>query len=395
MKIYQVNVTGRFSTGIICNQIHRELLDRSYESRFVFGLGGETDQNRIEMNDIWHQRLDSRFQRYFGKEGVFAGHSTDRIINDIIAFCPDLIHIHNIHGNFLNIEKFLKFLAEYGAPVVLTLHDCWAFTGGCFHFTVNGCYEWKKNCTNCKFIAKKNHPENDYKIKSELFGQIKDLSVITVSKWLKGVASESLLGSREISVIYNGIDTEIFHPVVTDFKNKIGCPDKKIVLGVASSWGKRKGLDKWIQLSEILEEEYKIVLVGVNEKQKKNIPERIIALPRVGKQSDLAELYSIADVYVNMSQEETFGLPTVEAMSCGTPSVVFNTTANPELIEKGTGIVCKDTSIESIKNAIHEICENPKEHWRSMCRSYAVNNFSYKKMTDSYIDYYTKIMAWR
>lgn len=393
MKIYQVNVTGRFSTGIIANQIHSELLKSGHDSRFAFGLGGETDDRRIMVNDIWHQRLDSRGQRLTGKQGIFCTRSTEYIINDIKTFQPDLIHLHNLHGNYLKLEEFLAFLSAYNVPVLLTLHDCWPFTGGCFHFTVNGCNGWKTNCSDCKFLQHPRIVEKEFRSKRKLFSSIRSLSVVTVSKWLKEVASESLFKNRDISVIYNGIDINTFSPQPTDrIRSQLECTDKKVLLGVASSWGRGKGLKTWKDLSQILGTDYVIILVGLNERQLSELPTSIIGLPRVQNQNELAELYSLADVYINMSLEETFGLPTIEAMACGTPSIVFRSTANPELVKEGTGTVCDVFDAVSVAEAVKTICRNEKKEYSRLCREYVLSSFSVSNMTRSYLEKYICIL---
>lgn len=394
MRVYQVNVTGRFSTGIIANQIHHELLKNGHESRFAFGLGGEVDENRIETNDLWHQRLDSRFQRYTGIQGVFCKQSTEKIIRDIEKYSPDLIHLHNLHGNYIDYVKFLRFIADCNVPVVLTLHDCWAFTGGCFHFTVNDCYKWKTCCSNCEYIKHGRKAEKELEEKRELFGSIPRLTVVTVSNWLKSVASDSIFKNRDITVIHNGIDTEIFSPKQTKvIRSKLHCDGQKVLLGVASTWGPGKGMQTWGKLAQILSGEYLIVLVGLNDRQRKELPHNIIGLPRVQTHEELAKLYSLADVYINMSLEETFGLPTIEAMACGTPAVVFRSTANPELIVAGTGAVCDSFDAESVADSVATICAKEKNEYLRICRDYAVSNFSMGQMTHRYLDTYKRILS--
>ena len=394
MKVYQVNVTGRFSTGTLANQIHKALLASGNQSRFAFGLGGETDENRIQTNDVWHQRLDSRFQRYFGKQGIFCGRSTKRIIEDIKAFDPDIIHLHNLHGNFLNVDEFFAWLSEYKKPVMITLHDCWPFTGGCFHFTENRCDEWKNTCENCRHLARPALAAKERAKKEKQFAGIEKLFVVTVSTWLKEMAEQSFLGDREIQAIYNGIDTNVFsRQDASEQKARLGCQDKKVLLGVASSWSERKGISKWIRLSEMLDDTYQIVLVGMNEKQIAEMPDKIIALPRVKTEGELAKLYSLADIYINMSLEETFGLPTAESMACGTPAIVFRSTANPELITEGTGVICDNISVEAVKAAVEIIEKTDPAVWRENCVAYAKKRFSFSRMTEEYLRLYHRMIT--
>lgn len=398
MRVYQVNVTGRFSTGEIAKAIHRALLTRGEEARFAFGNGGIVEEGMIQSNDIWHQRFDYRFQQLFGVEGVFCRKSTWKIIKDIKVFSPDIIHLHNIHGNYLDLKAFLTFLAAFDKPVLLTLHDCWPYTGGCYHYTVNCCGGWKENCSDCNFVRHGlwgcQRSQAELLKKKALFRGIKQLYVSTVSSWLEGEVRQSFLRGREITAICNGIDVEKFQPkVVSELRTKLGCEGKKMILGVASSWSDRKGLSQWRKLAKEIPTHYKIVLVGLNSDQIRSMPESVVALPRVTKQEELCDLYNAADIYINLSKEETFGLPTVEAMSCGTPVIVINSTANPEIITPKTGIVINDDSTESIQKAVETVLKrNANGDMSIACINHVKERYSSDVMTKKYLDCYYTIL---
>ena len=261
MKVYQINVTGRFSTGTIAKCIQEELLREGFGSRFAFGYGGAEDENSVSLCGIWQLRLGNRMQRITGKTGLFAKRVTKKLIRDIEEFEPDIIHLHNLHGNFINVKGLLKFLKVYNKPVILTLHDCWPFTGGCYHFTENGCYKWKSECGDCAFnngyLLKKIFPieRKSFLQKKKLLSAIGDLTVTAVSDWLNRTASESFLNTREIITVQNGIDTDLYKKKDASGKKKeLGLGNKKIVLGVASTWSERKGLSKFQRFSMTLSE---------------------------------------------------------------------------------------------------------------------------------------------
>ena len=399
MKVYEINVTGVFSTGTIVKNIQRRLLDKGDECRFAFGHGGKEDENSFALSGIWRQRLDIRAERVFGRGGLFYKGKTRKLIRDIKEFSPDIIHLHNLHGNYLDLKKLLRFLAEYDRPVILTLHDCWAFTGGCTHFTENECYKWETECNACAyktryFVNRILPKENkEFSAKKKLFGAIKNLTVTTVSEWLKNTAERSFFKERPIVTVYNGIDTNVFKKQNCDeLRNELGLNGKKVVLGVASTWSEGKGLSKWKELSENLPDGYKIVLVGLNKEQTESFNGNVIALPRVKETNELVLLYNLADVYVSLSLEETFGLPTAEALSCGTPAIVLNSTACPEVVDKNTGIVLEKYSTEALIDAVRHLA-NRKAEISDYCVKRVKDCFSVGRMVESYCDLYDSVLS--
>ena len=282
------------------------------------------------------------------------------------------------------------FLAEYGKPVVWTLHDCWAFTGHCSYFSYEGCDKWRSGCYSCPLkneypasILMDNSKKN-YDEKKQIFTALKNAVIVTPSKWLGGIVKESFLGKYPVKVIYNGIDIDCFKPTESNFKEKYGIEDKKIVLGVASVWEKRKGLNDFYKLNEIIGDDYKIVLVGLNSAQLAELPEGIIGIKRTNSARELAEIYTAADVFVNTSREETMGLTTVEALACGTPAVVCNATAVPEVVTEKSGIVIEPDNIDMLLNAVKGISFS-KEDCMERAAEFELSK-QYKKYYDLYMD---------
>jgi glycosyltransferase involved in cell wall biosynthesis len=287
-----------------------------------------------------------------------SNYSTKKLINKIIEASPDIIHLHNVHGYYLNVKLLFDFLADYNKPVVWTLHDCWSFTGHCAYFSYVGCDKWKSGCKNCP--QKKSYPASilldnsnkNYTQKKLAFNKLKNLTLVTPSYWLADTVKQSFLSDYTAKTIYNGIDLEIFKPTESDFKKRFGIEDKKILLGVANIWEPRKGFDDFISLSKIISDEYVIVMVGLNKDQIKGLPSNIIGIERTESITELAEIYSSADVYINTSVEETMGLTTVEALATGTPAIVYDKTAVPEIVDEKSGVVISAGDVQGIYDAV-------------------------------------------
>lgn len=398
MKVYHVNVSSIYSTGVIARQIIRALQARGDQGRLGYGWVGEPSADTLRSQGRWCLRADAALERLIGAEGVCSHASTARLIRDIRAFEPDVLHLHNLHGNYLNQRMLFDFLREYRRPVALTLHDCREMTGGCVHYTVNGCANWQRDCADCPFPqAYLLRPlygvsGGNFARRKRRYEALEHLYVAAVSDWLAEDARRSMLGARDIRRIYNGVDTGCFRPTdASALRERLGCGGKRVILGVASSWNERKGLHRWYGLARRFGADCRIVLVGLNDAQRREAPPEIIALPRVGAPEELAELYSLADVFVNLSEEETFGLTTAEAMACGTPAVVMNATAGPELVTAETGRVVPPTD-DAVAEAVGFLCERGKEAYREACVRRVRENFSAQRMTADYLELYDVMM---
>lgn len=325
----------------------------------VYGRGTAPGNiNNIKIGSRLEIFLNRLIARVFDLDGFCAIFGTRKLIKNIKKFSPDIVHLHNLHGDYINLSMLFNFLKKYNKPVVWTLHDCWALTGHCSHFDYIKCEKWKNECNSCP--QKKSYPKSifldrskrNYKQKKTFFTSIGNLTVVTPSKWLAGVVKESFLKDLTVKVINNGIDLEVFKPTDSQLREKLGLTDEKIIMGCAFSWTKRKGLDVFCELADMIEDEYKIVLVGVSEELAKELPENIITVQKTGTQNELAEFYSIADFFVNPTKEETLGMVNIEANACGTPVITFNTGGSPECINEKSGIVTKNTTAQDIFNAI-------------------------------------------
>lgn len=368
MKVFMINsVCGIRSTGRICTDLAEVLHENGHECRIAYGREDIPDKYksiayRIGNNNV--VRLHALGSRLFDRTGFYSKKQTEKLIEEIERYHPDVIHLHNLHGYYLNIEVLFEYLAEADIPIVWTLHDCWAFTGHCVHFSLAGCDRWKTGCFDCP--QKRSYPSallfdrsrDNWKRKKELFTSVKNMTVVTPSQWLAGLVKESFLQKYPVTVIPNGIDLSVFKPTPGDFRKRYGLQGKRIILGVASVWDDRKGLNDFLKLAELIDADTRIVLVGLNKKQIKSLPSNIIGIERTNNTRELAEIYTAADVFFNPSKEETMGLTTVEAMACGTPVVVSDMTAVPEVVMECGGIVVKEMSAEKARDSVEIVFEH-------------------------------------
>ena len=339
MKILMINVVcGIRSTGRICTDLAAELEKQGHEVKIAYGRGKVPEQFhkyavRVGTDlDVYMHALKSRL---FDSVGFESKRVTKKFVSWIREYDPDVIHLHNLHGYYINVEILFQYLKECGKKIIWTLHDCWAFTGHCTHFDYIGCDKWKKNCTHCP--QKKEYPasclkDNSYynfRRKKDVFQNIPNMILVTPSNWLKTLISQSFLRKYPVNVIHNGIDTSIFKPVDYSIKERLrqefGILNKTIILGVASVWNRRKGLDVFVALSKLLPGNYQIVLIGVDKKQAKKLPDNIITIARTNNTEELAAWYSTADIFVNPTLEDTYPTVNLEAIACGTPVITFDT----------------------------------------------------------------------
>lgn len=361
-RILFINSVCNGSTGTICKNLYKAAVEAGHECCIAYGRGeAPRGFNTIKIGNKLDFYLHVLKARLFDASGFGSKRATKEFIKNIDEFKPDIIHLHNIHGYYVNVEILFKYLKEHPEiKKVWTLHDCWTFTGHCVHYTYVKCDKWKYSC-NDKCPNKNDYPKalfsrikSNFNKKKQIFNGVKNMVLVTPSKWLKAEVEKSFLKKYHIEVINNGVDTNIFKSVKSTIKRVYGIENKKIILGVASVWDKRKGLDLFIDLSRQLDNDYQIVLIGLNKKQIKKLPSKIIGISRTESAEELAKWYSVAHVYFNASIEETFGMTTVEAISCGTPVIAFNKTALPEIVDKN-GILIKENDLGELKNIISKI----------------------------------------
>jgi putative colanic acid biosynthesis glycosyltransferase len=396
MKVLMINtVSGYGSTGSICTDIASVLKKGGHECCIAYGQGTTTYKNSFKIGTKVENHLHNIGSRLFGKQGYFTKRGSNKLITYIKEVDPDVIHLHNLHGNYLNLEILFKYLIKVQKPVVWTLHDCWAFTGKCVHYTDVSCVKWQTQCNKCPQL--KTYPPSMFldqsrvmfEDKKKWFAALKKLTIIPVSHWLEGEVKKSFFKNNTIVPIYNWVDHSVFKPHTENVKDQYGIDlNKFIILGVSSSWSSSTDrLKDFIALSKLISNNMQIVLVGKTA-NKKDIPSSIIHIPYLNGREALAKIYSNANVYVHVSTEDTFGKVIAEALSCGTPAIVYNSTACPEVIGEGCGYVVEKRNTTQILDAIVKIKEKTKEQYSEFCRKRVVENFDFNANINETISIY-------
>lgn len=397
MKVYQINVVcGSGSTGRIAADLAYTIQKYGGKSRIAYGRGDAPEGiDSIRISNKRDLYVHAMLTRITDKHGLYSKGATKRLVKDIRKYNPDIIHLHNIHGYYVNYEMLFSFLKNYNKPIVWTLHDCWSYTGHCAYFDYVGCEKWKTTCFECPQKNKypvsilKDNSKDNFQRKKEAFTELEKITIVTVSEWLKKITQDSFLKKFPIKKISNGINLQIMKPTDSNLREKYQLENKKILLGVASVWDERKGLGTFVELEKLLSEQYKIVLIGLSKQQKENVSKNILAIDRISNPKEMAKWYTVADIFVNTSVEETMGLTTIEAMACGTPVIVMNTTASPELVNENCGMIVEPNDLEMLKNAV--IMLNKSKQASDYCISHA-SEYEKDKQYQKYIDLYKKIL---
>jgi len=399
-KLLQICVEGNTgSTGRIAEGIGNYVQNYGWESYIAHGrFPRPSSSNIIRIGTKFDVFFHGILTRLFDMHGLGSKLATKRLIKKIEFIKPDLIHLHHLHGYYINIEILFNYLKDENIPVVWTFHDCWSFTGHCAHFDFIGCNKWKTACFKCpqktKYPASYifDRSKKNFYLKKKLFTSLNNLTIVSVSNWLDKIVSESFFRDTNHIVIYNGIDTKIFKPNKIGVRNKYNLTDKFLILGVANTWDTRKGLDDFIELSSMLKENEIIFLIGLDQKQLKYLPQNIQGIKRTENQSELRDFYSSADIFFNPSVEETFGLTTAESLSCGTPAIVYNSTASPEIIDDKTGFLVEKKDINMVLESIKKIKKTGKNRYVSDCVERVNNRFNIKKNHKEYFLLYDKLL---
>lgn len=395
-KLIQINTVCNASTGNIMRKIQAAAEKEGYETISFYGRrNGYSDLPCERFGNFFSFWIHVIWTTITDRQGLGTVISTKKMVNRLREERPDIIHMHNLHGYYLNYPILFKYLhEEYTGKIVWTFHDCWPMTGHCPYFTIKQCDKWKSQCDQCP--NKRNYPTSwfldsskyNYNLKKELFSGFENMTIITPSVWLKNIVEQSFLKDIKTVVVSNGIDLNIFYPRETcEYIKKYNIPkDKKVVLGVASIWEERKGLKVFFNLARTLDENYVIVLVGLNKRQMKQMLPNMIGIERTENKDELVELYSRADVFLNPSEEETFSLVTIEAMACGTPVVALDSSAVKELVNEENGVVLHEPIVEEYIQAINR-CGDLKIEKERIRKS--VEKYSEKNMVHNILKLYS------
>lgn len=403
MKLLQINsVLNYGSTGKIVEQIALTAQDKGWESIVAHSVKylRTTTQKEIIIGDKWDVIKHESTSFFFDRHGLASRQATMKLIEAIKKYSPDVIHLHNIHGYYLNYLVLFEYLKAVRIPVIWTLHDCWSFTGHCSYFNIIGCDKWKYGCEQCPGLNAYprslvvDRSSKNYILKKYWFTAISDrLTIVPVSHWLEGLVRQSFFKSTAVQTIHNGIDLNVFQPLKTYYlREKLKIGDKKVIIGVASFWGPRKGFGDMLKLANLLSsDKFQVIVVGLSDKQCQQCPKNVIGIKRTCNIEELAKYYSLAFVYVNPTYEDNYPTTNLEAMACGTPVITYRTGGSPEAVSPKTGWVVDQGNISNVAKIIENMAE--KEDCeifvqRKACREHAEKEFDRSKCFEQYISLY-------
>ncbi len=395
MKLLLLNATvNTGSTGRIAEEIGLLAQQSGYEVKFAYGRQAVNSRlPLIRIGNTWDIRWHGMESYLWDAHGFASRRATKALIRELEIWKPDIVNIHNLHGYYINIEILFEYLKRVQIPVVWTFHDCWPFTGHCSYFDRYECRKWETECHHCP--NQKGYPaswivdrsKTNYRRKKEIFNGVENMIIVTPSTWLAQHVKRSFLKEYPVRVIHNGLDLEIFRPVKDDsIFQKYGMRRSPFILGVASTWDKRKGLDEFIALRKRLPENIQMVLVGLSATQAKELPDGIKAITRTENQADLAALYSSASVFVNPTYVDNFPTTNIEALACDTPVITYRTGGSPEAVDDETGFVVEKGDLDGLHKAILRVAEKGKSAYSEKCRERATQLFNKEERYKEYLE---------
>lgn len=382
-KVMLINsVCGSGSTGRIVTGLYDILSSCGYSCMIAYGRGTAPEgYTAYRIGSDLGVNIHGVRSRVTDKHGFYSRGATRRLLSQMEEFNPDIVHLHNIHGYYLNVPMLFSYLQEKKKKVIWTLHDCWSFTGHCTHFDYIGCMKWQSGCFRCEQL--KEYPKSvlrdgsrsNYMAKKELFTAMppEDMQLVTPSCWLMSKVKESFLQQYPVQVIHTGIDLSQFRPAETDLRQRLGIsPEKKVLLGVSNPWRERKGLQEFEKLSRLMSDRYHLVLVGLKDGQGSGLPSFVTAVEKVEGAGEMAAYYAMADMYVNLTLEDTFPTTNIEALACGRPVITYRSGGSPESLDTSCGIVVERNNIQGVLLSMDSIREelmrkNPRRYTEALC----------------------------
>lgn len=403
-KLLQVSIeVNANSVGKIAEQIGEAAINKGWESYITYARDNNPSKSHVikvgsRLGIYWHVMMT----RFFDRHCLHSTHATKELIKKIKEIDPDVIHLHHIHGYFLDMVVLFDYLKNVGKPVVWTFHDCWSFTGHCAYPNLGNCEKWITGCHECPMLREypksiwRDRSKKNWELKKELFTTVDNMIIVPVSDWMKGLVEQSFLKGCNIRRIYNGVDINTFAPsdsksvVYKRYNIPAGC---KIVLGAASTWEPRKGLPDFIDISSKLPSDVKIVLVGLSDNQLKELPLNMVGIKRTYNVQQMAELYAAADVFANPTYGDTFPTTNLEALACGTPVVTYRTGGSTEAVDAETGIVVEQGDKQGLLNSLMCILETwDMTETGDRCRQRAELLYDKRKNFNEYVALYDSLI---
>ncbi len=398
MKVVQINaVANSGSTGRIAEEIGNVLIANGHESYIAYGRGNATSSSKlIKIGSTFDLLLHGLYTLFCDKHGFGSKRATKLLVKKLKKYKPDLLALHNLHGYYLHLPTLFTYINESDIPVVWTLFDCWAFTGHCSYFDDIDCNKWKTHCSNC---PKFNHYPasfidnswSNFSVKKELFTSVKNLALITHSTWLGDLVRSSTLRSCELYVTPSAINLDLFKPTKSNLRDRFNLENKIILLGCASVWSSRKGYEDFVELSYRLNAEFQIVMIGLNKRELDRLPAHILGLRRTESVTELAQWYTVASVFLNLTRQDNFPTTNIEALACGTPVITYNTGGSPESIDKQTGFVIEKGDFTGIIDKINALVNTNSKDISEACRNRAEKLYDKKTRYLDYLEIFEKI----
>lgn len=418
MKVLQINQTYRHggSTGRIAYDLQQTQQLEGIEGFVAYGYSDGEDPNAQSLclqERVIRRKINILRTRLFDHHGFYNETETGRLIQWMDELKPDIIHLHNIHNHYVHVGRLFDYIKKHDIPVVWTLHDCWPFTGHCAYFNYANCDKWKTMCHDCPSIHEYpptwffDRTTRNYNDKKNAFSGVKNLTLVTPSKWLAELTRESFLSDYPVVPINNGIDIDVFRPTNDNVKERLGISGKKMLLAMATTFDRRKGTQYLKQLPERLSDDEVLVLVGLAKEQlgQFNMP-RCIGIGRTNSVEELAAYYSAADVFINPTLEDNFPTTNIEALACGTPVVTFNTggsvesvldgeriVSENEIIYSSVGAVVPKDDMQAMLTAVRILMAKGKAFFSGACRKKAEEHYDKNKQYMKYIELYNEVYA--
>lgn len=400
MKVLMINgIYGSRSSGRSMKDLTERLRTEGHTVYIATPQQHCDDVNFYRIGNMIDHKAHALLSRVFGKQAYYSRQATKKFLKWMDTIQPDIVHIQVVHGNFIHFNMLTKYLAKKKIPVTFVLDDCWLFTGKCSHYTSAKCYKWKTGCHHCPQLNSCNpswfldRTPLLWADKKKAYESLDKYAVVAVSDWLLGEAKQSIMQTAtKMQRIYNSIDMQAFCNKPSRLREKLDLEGKFVVLGVATLLEESKGLSLFVKLAETMPKNWRIVLVG-GLPENVELPKNVLAVGKTESLEELAEYYSMADVFVQMSVEETFGKVTAEALSCGTPAVVFDATANPELVGEGCGYVVEPKNVEQVLESLKKIETNGKQTYTKACRTFIEENMDKEKVLGSFIELYQELLG--
>ena len=397
MKVLQINcVYGYASTGVITRDIQQCSFDSGIDAYVAFQKGhGVGNENTYEIGSLFDHKIHAILSRIAGKQAYFSYCATRKLLLYMDQLNPDIVHLHNLHNNYINLNMLLRYLAEKDIKTIITLHDCWYFTGGCFHYTSVGCERWKKGCGHCP-KQKQDTPALFYDASAsilhdriKLLSAIKNLTIVGVSKWVAEECHRSMLGVKNIMYIHNGFDLSVFKPSPSDMRKRLGLKGKRIILGPAGKWLlpiNKLTLNYFLQ--QMTNDEV-LFLFGCSGKEVIT-SDKIYLYGYTNSREELAQLYSMADVMINVSREDTLSSLNLECQACGTPVITYDATGSKETVDNICSWSVKAGDYAALWMAYLQMKDMNIEQLSRQCVARITSDFERHTNYQKYITLYNK-----